>query len=81
VAHPRALVVFGTVDGALTRLEPSGATTFSPCGPGVNVGFQLSGDGEKIFSVCPNGHFVTVNSATGAIVADSAIARCERGHW
>ena len=33
VAHPRALGVFGAIDGVLTRLEPSGLESWTPCGP------------------------------------------------
>jgi hypothetical protein len=73
VAHPRTLAMFGTVDGVLTRLDPSGIKSWTPCGAGVNAAFQLSADGAQLFSVCPNGHFVLIDSASGAVVRDTAI--------
>jgi hypothetical protein len=65
VAHPRQLAIFGTIDGVLSRLDPSGITTWTPCGAGVNATFQLSADGSRI-SVCPSGHFLVLDSVSGA---------------
>jgi hypothetical protein len=73
VAHPRQLAVFGAIDGALTRLDESGVTTWSPCGAGVNVPFQLSDDGARIFTVCPTGHFLVLDAQSGAVVRDTTI--------
>jgi hypothetical protein len=73
VAHPRQLAVFGAIDGALTRLDESGVATWSPCGAGVNVPFQLSDDGARIFTVCPTGHFLVVDAQSGAVVRDTTI--------
>jgi hypothetical protein len=74
VAHPRALAIFGTVNNVLTRLDPNGLTSWSPCGSGVNASFRLSADGTQLFSICPNGHFVSIDSASGSVMRDTPIA-------
>ncbi len=73
VAHPRALAVFGTIDGVMSRLDPSGTRSWTPCGPGITAGFQLSGDGARLFTVCPDGRFLVVDAESGAIVRDTTI--------
>lgn len=73
VAHPRALAVFGTIGGVMSRLDLSGIRTWTPCGAGVIAAFQLSDDGSRLFTVCPDGRFLVVDAESGSVVRDTTI--------
>lgn len=57
----------------MSRLDPPGIRSSTPCGPGITAAFQLPGDGAQLFTVYRDGRFLVVDAASGLIVRDTAI--------